>query len=232
MLNALSSRSTFYDITGYLIPGILTLGLIWMYWFFIGDCQSAMQFLRYLHKIGVFFTTVGVAVAGYAIGHLANSVSSWLYEGVLFKAQFEHWRNWYSRMSDVRKKIANGSAQREFGVEASQLKTFDIRIRMENKMPNVAVTGLCFISYYGMCRTLSLISFLAIPLVSILSCSDYELCVFAPLLLLCVSLFFGYQYSRFVIYYNDFLGSTLIQRGHATPVNDTSRKNPEENGDV
>lgn len=231
MLNTISSRSTFYDLTGYLIPGILSLGLIWMYWYFVGDCQSALEFLKVLRKIGVFFTTFGVVVVGYAIGHLINSISSWLYERVLFRTGFLSWRNWVSRMSESRLTRANETAMIEYRVDASALKAFDIRVRMENKMPNAAVTGLCFLSYYGMCRTLSFLSLLAVPLVSILCFSDYDLCVFSPILPFCASIFFGYQYSRFVIYYYDFLGSTLLLQCDISTTNTLSYNKPKKHGE-
>lgn len=210
MTKSLSSRATFYDLTGYLVPGVITLGLVWLYWFFLFDFNTAWSFLKFLQKMGVFCTTAAIVILGYAVGHVMNSISSLLFERLLFKSGFDKWKAWSSRMSESRKARVKEVISEEFKTDLPDIKAFDIRIRMENYMPNAAITGLCFLSYYGMCRTLSLVSILCLPLASIL-CFVYDgLCLFLPLVPCFVSLCFGYQYSRFVIYYYDFLGSTLM----------------------
>ena len=210
MTNTISSRATFYDLTGYLLPGSLLIGIVWLYWYAFGDSETAIRFLRRAHHLGSFWLAIGVIVVGYFAGHLANSASSMLFEGCIFKSAFKNWRDWYGRMNDDRKARVDEVAMREFGVPAKELKVFDVRVRMENTMPNAAITGLCFLSYYGMSRTLSLLSFLVVPVLIAIWLSQRSFCLGVVVVPVAVGLFFGYQYSRFVVYYCDFLGSTLL----------------------
>ena len=133
-----------------------------------------------------------------------------LFEGCILKSAFKNWRDWYGRMNDDRKARVDEVAMREFGVSAKELKVFDVRVRMENTMPNAAITGLCFLSYYGMSRTLSLLSFLMVPVLIAIWLSQRSFCLGVVVVPVAFGLFFGYQYSRFVVYYCDFLGSTLM----------------------
>ena len=102
------------------------------------------------------------------------------------------------------------------GVCPSGLSTFDIRIRMEEIMPRASVTGMSFLSFYGMSRTLSMLAVLLIPSCvgitsRLLSCP--ACCIASALIcimLLLIAKLFQYQYIRFVQYYYDFLGSTLL----------------------
>ena len=98
-------------------------------------------------------------------------------------------------------------------------------------MPSAAITGLCFLSYYGMCRTLSLLCLLTVPLVSILCFSDYELCAMSPIVLLVAGVVFWHQYTRFVVYYYDFLGSTLLQPSDSSAMNGQREINVRANAD-
>lgn len=101
-----------------------------------------------------------------------------------------------------------------------EISVFDMRIRMEENLPRATITGFSFLSFYGMCRTLTLLVVLAsIPISywssSLVSCKLSGL-VFTLvfLLVLAIATAFKYQYLRFVVYYYDFMGSTLLYKSN------------------
>ena len=59
MLNTLSARATFYDVIGYLIPGILSMGIGWLYWYVFVDAASAVGFVRLMTNHGLVATFLG-----------------------------------------------------------------------------------------------------------------------------------------------------------------------------
>ena len=84
-------------------------------------------------------------------------------------------------------------------------------------MPNATITGFSFLSFYGMSRTMALLSWLGALPIAMFVASKY--CRAQAFLaggtsfgIVCaVGIFFCYQYLRFVEYYYDFLGSTLLR---------------------
>lgn len=225
MFNNLTSRATFYDVTGYLIPGIIALGIGWATCFIYVGNSFLNGTITTLSKLGGVVTTLVIIAVGYVCGHLLNAISSALIERWWLKRRFVIAKDWQTRLSvkgSVREAIIRSRARAVFGVDIDELKSFDLRIRAEEKMPQSFVTGFCFLSFYGMCRTLALTSFMAIPLVAKFgwdSCSCT--CQYAWICKLLVSLVFilltgsitiafAYQYLRFVTNYYDYLCSTLL----------------------
>ena len=218
MLNTLSSRATFYDVIGYLFPGILSLGTGWLWWYVFVDIDSAMRIARLMINHGLLATFFMLA-GGYVTGHLANSISSALLEKVIFKTKFRTAKKWLDRAKSTnadRARRIEANAQTEFKVSAEALTSFDMRIRMEEKMPNATITGFSFLSFYGMSRTLALLSWLAaLPVCVIIGRNFNGTASLSAAGLSCIAMiiiggFFSYQYLRFVEYYYDFLGSTLM----------------------
>lgn len=222
MIKTIASRATFYDVIGYLIPGCISLIVMWL-WFFIFSYESATWFVRVLLKHGVA-TTLCVIPLGYVIGHLVNSISSVLFEKWLFKSEFQKAKQWYNRVLEkcpARAERIQENVKIEFGIGAKPelLTVFDIRIRMEERMPNATITGFSFLSFYGMSRTLAFLTFLtAVPIgvwcfeMCYCFCCGFVIGVIGFLLVVLAGLAFIHQYLRFVEYYYDFLGSTLMFR--------------------
>ena len=241
MFNNLTSRATFYDITGYLMPGILSIGIGWATCYIYGGRVVLDETITALGKMGGVVTTLVLIAVGYVCGHFLNALSSAVYEKWLLKNYFIKAKDWQSRLPKYgkpRESMISIRAKAIYGVEVGDLQSFDLRIRAEEKLPQSFVTGFCFLSFYGMCRTLSLIALLSLPLVAKLGwgscccgCQFVWMCKalvafgFAALIF-GIAAAFAYQYLRFVTYYYDYLGSTLsfVAEGESEQCNKTTRQ--------
>lgn len=168
---------------------------------------------------GIFASLCLIAM-GYIAGHLVNSMSSLLLEKFLFKKQFAKAKQWYERVvakCPAKAKLIAENVRQEFKLDVTALSAFDMRIRMEESMPNATITGFSFLSFYGMSRTMALLSWVgALPIAMFVADKYCGIKAFFAggmvFLIICVvGFFFCYQYIRFVEYYYDFLGSTLLR---------------------
>lgn len=200
-MDSLGFRATFYDIIGYMIPGSLAILVGWANVFAWGDAEVAKKAMKTVVE-NPGFSVVVIATVGYVCGHVINAFSSCIIEWPIRKFWWREWTDWTSRLDKGKLARVNGIAQSIFGMPAKKLSAFDIRIRLESQFPGPAITGLCFLSYYGMSRNLVALSLLATP-VSITIGGWWGI---GSLIL--AGLFF-YQYKRSVVNYYDFLGSSL-----------------------
>lgn len=218
MFNTIGSRATFYDIIGYLIPGIIAEGIGCTYVYAILGDKAAAAVLSFISK-NTLLCSVLIVCGGYCFGHLMNALSSAILEKVIYKDAFNRAKDWYGRIKDKNPSRADrivNCVKSEYKLDIERLTTFDIRIRMEEILPRASVTGMSFLSFYGMSRTLSLLSLLLIPS-SVCAAIRFLTCpmccvvsVASCIILLMIAKVFQYQYIRFVQYYYDFLGSTLM----------------------
>ena len=97
MFNSLTSRAAFYDITGYLVPGICAEGVAWLWLYAIrpGPAAALLSGPLWLH--GGFVIAIILIATGYIAGHLMNSLSSLLFQKWLFKKAFERAMDWRTR---------------------------------------------------------------------------------------------------------------------------------------
>lgn len=218
MLNTLSSRATFYDVIGYLVPGGIALGVGWL-WLLMIDYDSAIWGMQLIARYG-FRAVLCIVAVGYVAGHFVNAMSSLLLEKFLFKKRFAKAKQWYERVvakCPAKAKLIAENVRQEFKLDVTALSAFDMRIRMEESMPNATVTGFSFLSFYGMSRTMALLSWLgALPIAMFVAGKYCRAQAFlaggTSFGIVCaVGIFFCYQYLRFVEYYYDFLGSTLLR---------------------
>lgn len=201
-MGSLGFRATFYDIIGYIIPGTMALFVGWAYIFIWGDVAFAKKIIRLVVSNPGFSLTL-LAAAGYICGHAVNALSSFVIELPIRDRAMRNWKDWTSRIDERKLKRVNDIAENEFGVSAKELKAFDIRTRMEAKLPGPAITSLCFLSYYGMSWNLVALSILAAPIA-------FSTSLYLGAVVLIAAGLFWYQYRRFVIYYYDSLGSSLM----------------------
>lgn len=201
-MDSLGFRATFYDIIGYMIPGSLAIFVGWANVFVWGDAELAKNAMKIVVE-NFGFSFVVIAAAGYVCGHALNALSSCVIEWPIRKLWWKKWIDWTSHLNKEKLARVDEMARKEFGVPAKKLSAFDIRIRLESQLPGPAITGLCFLSYYGMSRNLVALSLLATP-VSIAIAGWWGIAS-----LIVAGLFF-YQYKRSVVNYYDFLGSALL----------------------
>lgn len=220
MLNTLSARATFYDIIGYFVPGMLVCGIV-LIWLNVLGGEAVIDCVCELAN-GHWFTAsiVGVALS-YVAGHCANSCSSWLLEKHIFAERFVGASNWYKRLRDCspeRELAVKKVVDAEFGVDADKLKPFDLLIRMEEFLPQATMSGFSFLCFYGMSRTMALLSWFAAIPVGIFTgvhwCGGCYTMICAGavtgVLMCLIGALFVNQYLRFARYYYDFLASTLM----------------------
>ena len=201
-MDSLGFRATFYDIIGYIIPGSLAFFVGWANVFVWGDAELAKNVMKIVLG-NPWLSLIAIAAAGYVCGHALNAFSSCVIEWPIRKLWWKEWTDWTSRLNKEKLARVEEMARKEFAIPAKQLSAFDIRIRLESQLPGPAITGLCFLSYYGMSRNLVALSLLATPV--FIAIGGWR-GVVAPIV---AGLFF-YQYKRSVVNYYDFLGSSLF----------------------
>lgn len=220
MLNTLSARATFYDIIAYFVPGLMALGVVWLWIVILGGGEFASEMVDAMFEHWVVASIVCVSLS-YVAGHCANSCSSWLLEKHFFAERFAGASNWYKRLRDCspeRELAVKNVVDAEFGVDADKLKPFDLLIRMEEFLPQATMSGFSFLCFYGMSRTMALLSWFAAIPVGIFTgvhwCGGCYTMICAGavtgVLMCLIGALFVNQYLRFVRYYYDFLASTLM----------------------
>lgn len=220
MINTLSARATFYDIIAYFMPGLIAIGVVWLWILILCGQEFSSEMMGVMFEHWVVVSILGVALS-YVAGHCANSCSSWLLEKHIFAKRFANASNWQARLhecSPEREGIVSKIAKTEFGIDPAELKPFDLLIRMEEFFPQATMSGFSFLCFYGMSRTMALLSWLAVIPVGIyggINCCGGRgsvVCVgvVTGALMCVVGALFLNQYIRFVRYYYDFLASTLM----------------------
>ena len=224
MLNTFSARATFYDIVGYLLPGIVSFGVFGLWIVILGGDDFIDVVMKIIGKHWFGASILGCALS-YLAGHCANSFSSFVFEKHIFAKRFENESNWYKRLHDnspEREAVISKIVDAEFGIELKDLKPFDLLIRMEEYFPKATISGFSFLCFYGMCRTMALLAWLSIIPVGIYFGTEINVfgCVTLmfvhgvgmSLTMVLVGLLFLNQYFRFVKNYYDFLACTLMFR--------------------
>ena len=223
MFDSLTSRATFYDITGYLIPGICAEGVAWL-WLYAFRHDTATALLSgplWLH--GGFVIAIILVATGYVAGHLMNSFSSLVFQKWICKERFERASNWQKRIQtnpSARTERIEQRASEVFDIPLEVVNTYELRIRGEEGLPQSFVTGFSFLAFYGMNRTLALLSALAvIPCCAIacrtklIPCPCFSVLI-ALVLTIGATFLFLNQYLRFAAKYHDYLASTLLVKSH------------------
>ena len=220
MLNTLSSRATFYDIVAYFMPGLIAISVVWLWIVLLCGHEAFGGIIDAALEHWVMASIFGVTLS-YVAGHCANSCSSWLLEKHIFARSFADASNWYKRLRDCspeRECVVNKIVTAEFGIDTAKLKPFDLLIRLEESFPQAVVSGFSFLCFYGMSRTMALLSWLSAIPIGIFAgmnwggCCNSKICVgvMTGLLMCVVGVLFINQYIRFVRYYYDFLASALV----------------------
>lgn len=220
MLNTLSARATFYDIVAYFMPGLLSIGIVWLWIVILFGQEFSVEMIDIMIKHWIAASILGIALS-YVTGHCANSCSSWLLEKHILAEKFADASNWHKRLHDCspeRECVVKKTVEAEFGIDPAKLLPFDLLIRMEEFFPQATMSGFSFLCFYGMSRTMSLLSWFSVIPVGVFAgmnwcgCRYVMVCVgvVSGLLMCVVGAFFANQYIRFVRYYYDFLASTLM----------------------
>lgn len=224
MIDALIARTRFYDITGYLIPGELLLGIVWLYMKVFGWGSYADRAMAFVSDHWMTSLVLIFLAGAYAVGHMANSLSKILFERLLFKQAYEVNSNWFSRVQSD--STGRGSKildrfKEEFGYEATNDNKPSTVIQgwAEQVLPAPSLTTFRFLCFYGMNRTFMLLNLLLIPPVSHWTLLHSHFCCMAGVIVagLITSGLFGYQYLRFVKSYSDSIPELLLMKQEKEP---------------
>ena len=155
MLESLVARARFYDITGYWIPGNVTIIIGWLYAWAFGWREQANRVLAYASDNLVVFGILIVIVGGYAIGHLVNSVSKLLLEKLVLAGSFKRNRDWLSRLqsdSSFKKDEVMRRFNQEFHYQPTSSASAGGVIQgwAEQQLPAPSMTTFRFLCFYGM----------------------------------------------------------------------------------
>lgn len=152
MMSNLAARGTFYDIFGYLVPGFCTEVLLWAVSHAFFDETAAIVVIRKACEGGGCLILLLLICGAYVLGHLINSLSGVVYERWLLLSMFTYAINWQARIKKKgggRIKEIELRARRLFNIEAKGLQMIDLLVRAAEYLLNAFVSGLCFLSFYG-----------------------------------------------------------------------------------
>ena len=217
MLESLIARARFYDFTGYWIPGNLTIGIIWIYARVFGWAAEADKAISFVEKHWLASTILIFIVGGYAIGHLVNAISKLLIEKIAFAVAYKNSADWLGRL-----KKRNGSKEQvilerfeeKFGYSPNSSVSAGPVIQgwVEQKLPAPSMTTFRFLCFYGMNRTLAVLTIAIIPPAAHWSLAHSHFCCMIIVILAGI-IFAGMfisQYLRFVQYYADSIPELLL----------------------
>ena len=217
MLESLIARARFYDFTGYWIPGNLAIGIIWLYARVFGWAAEADKAISFVEKHWLASTILIFIVGGYAIGHLVNAISKLLIEKIAFAVAYKNSADWLGRL-----KKRNGSKEQvilerfeeKFGYSPNSSVSAGPVIQgwAEQKLPAPSMTTFRFLCFYGMNRTLAVLTIAIIPPAAHWSLAHSHFCCMIIVILAGIIFagMFIYQYLRFVEYYADSIPELLL----------------------
>lgn len=215
MINSFATRTRFYDFIGYLFPGQVIIVIGWLYALWINS-NLAWRVAYYAQKIWPIVLVVVFLAVAYALGHAVNSASKIILEKCILKKCYQVRADWLARAlvdKSPRGKLLLKKFEQRFGYQLESYVGFELVCWCDEYIPNAAITGSRFLSFYGFCRSMVLLTFFGmIPTIGMIVkrqgwCWLVLLCfvVFATFIFL-----FCYQYLRFVREYADFNASTLL----------------------
>lgn len=217
MLESLVARARFYDITGYWIPGNLTLGITWLYARVFGWVEPADKVISFIGDHWLASTILVFVAGGYATGHLVNSISKLIIEKIVFATIYKMNADWLKRIQE-----RNGDKEKEvirrFHDKFNYVPTSYIAAGpviqgwAEQHLPAPSMTTFRFLCFYGMNRTLAILTLAMIPPTAywVLVHSHFCCMMFTILAGVFISGMFIYQYLRFVEYYANSIPELLL----------------------
>lgn len=219
MIEALIGRTRFYDITGYLIPGEIMIGIMWLYARVFGWSVYANKALDFVSEHWVASTVLIFFAGAYTIGHLVNAASKVFLEKFLLASAYEKNADWLSR---VKKDNTGRGAEilacfeKKFGYkpDSGNKPSAVIQGWAEHELPAPSHTTFRFLCFYGMNRAFAFLNLLIIPPVAywILMHSHFCCMILSIIVCLATSSLFGFQYLRFVKVYSNSLPELLLMK--------------------
>ena len=220
MIDSMLARARFYDITGYWIPGNLAIALAWFYVWAFGYQEQANKIIQYAAERWIVLMVFVCVACGYAIGHMVNAISKLVLEKCILVRQFKKDSDWLQRVKDDQSGRGIEILRRfekEFHYKpvSSDADGGVIQGWAEQKMTAPSMTTFRYLCFYGINRTLLLLSLASIPPIAYVVYSKTCWCcmIMSVIVGILISIIFGYQYLRFVKYYADSLPELLLMMG-------------------
>jgi hypothetical protein len=212
-MDKLGIKTTFYDIFGYLIPGIISLTML-----AISYCQLfSYDFKRvFAHISSISFpVAVLLLIFAYCAGHLISSLSSYIVERKLLQFYFKiptirllpkieiiRPNSTFPFLTAQTASLLDTKCKTIFG---SNIKDIEFRLcitHVESNAPEIYSTAFVFLSFYGMARNMALL-FIIWAMFEILCYKVTASHLAASLsgISLVFSIIFSYEYIRFYKYF-------------------------------
>ncbi|MBN2020837.1 MAG: hypothetical protein JW749_11510 [Sedimentisphaerales bacterium] len=151
-------KTTFYDIVGYLVPGIVLLAVLFVGYNNSMQCQQPFLELKDLILNMSYKEAIVLGVLSYLIGHFISSISYPVIEWLLLKIPcFKRFYRSEKIVGSNMYKAFSEKFKKTFGYEPQAGDFATCICYVESKQPAVYSTTLIFKSFYGMARNLTLI---------------------------------------------------------------------------
>jgi hypothetical protein len=229
-----SIKTTIYDIFGYLLPGMLSIGCIFVFYRQATEDVGLIDaFTGNLCGVNVYSCAALVGV-GYLVGHFVSALSSLVLEKWML-----HKLNLFGKSWDLIKILDNDTYQQlskkykeVFKLEANKDEKFfrNCLVYVEARQPAVYSTAFVFLSFYGMARGIALIAITSAIWAFIYIGFYSKQCVCAVYVILALLAFAGFmrQYLRFQRYFRQHILSGFLLPGEDEKGEDERDKKVEE----
>lgn len=210
-MKELDIKATIYDIFGYLIPGLLVLGI-----FYSSYLNSVSKFN--LNAIITFINTLtakGFTILffiSYFLGHALSTLSSFIVEK---KIVFKYFYKFIYANGILSNGLYNNLITKYQRVFNNNYSDKDFRLIIcfvESKQPAIYSTAFVFLSFYGMARSLGFVLSIGLlwELYNFLILSHKD-SIWFGIVYLVLGIVFYLQYYKFIRYYREqiFMGFIL-----------------------
>ncbi|MDY4574719.1 MAG: hypothetical protein SPD90_06645 [Intestinibacter sp.] len=213
-MDKLGIKATLYDFFGYLVPGLV---LILYLYIFYRNIDKELNFWVILQNLTSYYKTIYallVVLVGYCLGHIVSSASSFIMEKrIVEKIKF------FKSKLDLKALISSDlySVFEEkyrncfkVNYDCKDIRTLICYVEKNNH--EIYSTAFVFLSIYGMARSLSIISFIFAILE--VGCFFYIKSKLVFMYALCgfgLGVVFFYEYFRFKKYFlTEILNGILV----------------------
>ena len=151
-------KTTFYDIAGYLVPGMVFVTVLFIGYNHSMACHQSFLELRNSIQNLSYTEIATLVIISYLTGHVLSSLSYFIIEVLLLKIPcFKRFKKSEMIVSLNIYNAFSEKFQKTFGFEPQERDFTACICYVESKQPSIYSTTLIFKSFYGMARNLTLI---------------------------------------------------------------------------
>lgn len=145
-------KATIYDLLGYFVPGIVSIGLSLLIVFQLKPNGNITEIINSLFSSFSIYHAILLVIASYLLGFLYSGFSNIYFDNLFSflkrKLNLENILDKDSLLS------VNEKFKKQFETDLTESNFWLLICIVENEKPNIYSTALYYLSYYGMSRTL------------------------------------------------------------------------------